>query len=359
MKIQIINSKGHWYNGWFLDTDALQITVNVLRKTGFKVDIEEVENVPQLENLLNNVSSDTLIWSNAYYVNSSKNEVVWLNDYLQERGLPFLGANAPTLRKVLNKDVCQAILAKEGIPVPDYLVITSVQAQSTSIEQMIDSAGIGFPMVLKPTAESSSIGVTVAYHIEEAVQKTTKILQDYPLSQVIIEAFLPGDEVTCGFFQLANEILLLPTYYELEHILDRETRLNAWNTGGKEQLILSHEKVRLQLKEQMPRLVKILDIQDMSRVDGRIDSQGILRYFDINGLPGLAFPRSITVKQCFACFPTYTQQEVYEALINTLVHNALLRYGMGIPSRLQQHNLFALNSNTVIKGKATTALKAM
>ncbi|WP_299454746.1 hypothetical protein [uncultured Microscilla sp.] len=349
MKIQIINSKGHWFNGWFLNANSLQTAVDTLSKAGIRIAVEEVENVTQLEQVLKNIPPDTLVWGNAYYVNASEGQVVWLNDYLQARGLPFLGAGATTLKQVLKKDVCQTILAKEGLPVPPYLVIA--QEKKSFVEQVIRDVDIDFPWVLKPTSESGSVGVTMAYNLDEAAQKARQILQDYPLSKVIVEAFLPGKEITCGFLQLADEMLLLPTYYELALILDRDTRLQAWDSGGKEQLILTDDTIRAQLKGQMPRLVEALDIQDISRVDGRIDSQGMMRYFDINGLPGLSFPRSITVKQCCACFPMYAPQEVYEALLNTIVHNALLRYNMEVPLHLQKHNLFTLKSNIVIKNK--------
>ena len=349
MKIQIINSRGHWVNGWFLDTEILQTTVNVFRKTGFEVKIDEVANLPQLEQLLAGISHDTLIWSNAYYVNAPNNQVIWLNDLIEQNQLPLIGSGATTLRQVLNKDECQTILAQQNIPIPGYLVITAQQQES--ISELIEASDLTFPLILKPTSESSSIGVVKVQDLEQAVTQARQILQEFPWGHLIIEEFIPGDEFTCGVVQLGEEMLLLPTYYELDDILDRQTRLNAWDNGGKEQLIITDEQIRDQLKLHMPSLIQALNIQDISRVDGRIDQKGIIRFFDINGLPGLAFPRSISVKQCLTCFPDYSPQEVYEALLYTILHNALLRYGLPVPLRLQEHNFFVLKSDIVIKGE--------
>ncbi|HAS43508.1 MAG TPA: hypothetical protein DCS93_23715 [Microscillaceae bacterium] len=349
MKIQIINSQGHWVNGWFLDTKILQTTVDILLQAGFEVKIDEVANLPQLEQLLVGISSDTLIWSNAYYVNAPQNQVIWLNDLIEQNQLPLIGSGATALRQVLNKDECQAILAKESVPIPDYVVVTAPQLDN--LPEMLEASSLGFPMILKPTSESSSIGVVKVHSLEQAMTQARQILKQFPWGHLIIEEFVPGDEFTCGVVQLGEEMLLLPTYYELDDILDRQTRLNAWDNGGKEQLIITDEQIRDQLKLHMPTLIQALNIQDISRVDGRVDTEGIIRFFDINGLPGLAFPRSISIKQCLTCFPDYTPQKVYEALLYTILHNALLRYDLPVPQRLQSHNFFTLKSDIVIKGE--------
>ena len=41
------------------------------------------------------------------------------------------------------------------------------------------------------------------------------------------------------------------------------------------------------------------------RIDARLDAQGQLKIFDINGMPGLNYPISALIKQCFSHFPNY------------------------------------------------------
>ncbi len=73
MKILIISSKGHWIHGWFTSIADLNIAVKVLRNAGIAVETIEVENSVQLERILGSVSSDTLIWPNAYFVKDGVN----------------------------------------------------------------------------------------------------------------------------------------------------------------------------------------------------------------------------------------------------------------------------------------------
>lgn len=347
MKIHFINSRNYWTNGWFLDTDILEIAVTILKQVGFELDVDEVSSVSELESILDKISADTLICSNAYHVNTPKGESLWLNDFIETRNLPFIASSSNTLKIALNKEECQITLANANVPIPSFLIIQ--QQQLSEIKNLIEFSELNFPLVLKPTSESSSIGIVTAQNLEQAVEKGTLILQKFPLGNLIIEEFLIGKEVTCASFQIGTEMLFVPTYYTLEGILDRKSRLDAWDNGGKEQLPLDDLSIQEQLQKYMPKITEVLDIKDVCRVDARTDKDGILRFFDINGFPGLAFPRSITVKQAFTCFPNYPKDDVYKAMIHTIVYGALLRYNLPIPTPLKDHNLLTLESNRVIR----------
>ena len=131
MKILFLNSRGHWRNGWLTSPEELQIATDVLRKAGMEVETTEVESVPQLEKVLDEVSPDTLLWPNAYYVNAGAGKAVWLNDYIEERQLPFLGSSAKTLRTVLEKDTCQAVLRAGEV---DRALALAAKAKALSVK---------------------------------------------------------------------------------------------------------------------------------------------------------------------------------------------------------------------------------
>ncbi|MEQ8702769.1 MAG: hypothetical protein RIC19_02560 [Phaeodactylibacter sp.] len=359
MKILFINSRGHWHNGWLTSPEELQIATDVLRKAGIEVETTEVESVPQLEKVLDEISPDTLLWPNAYYVNAGAGKAVWLNDYIEERQLPFLGSSAKTLRTVLEKDACQAVLRENGLPIPSFKVIS--RENVSEMAQLLSESDIGFPLVLKPTAESGSVGVAMAKNIPDATAHARQILSDFPLSNVIIEEFLPSDDITCGFLQLGKEVMLLPTTYIVKsaagktNILSRNERLRPWDGHDKIMPYVADAAIHDQLRDSMPKIAAALGIRGITRVDGRLDKGGTLRFFDVNGLPALCFPEGLMVKQCFTCFPGYTPMEAFEGLIHTIVCHVLLTYGLEAPEAMHRHNLFTMESNMVVKGEAALA----
>ncbi|NJN77519.1 MAG: hypothetical protein HC803_03640 [Saprospiraceae bacterium] len=143
--ITIICSKGHWRNGYLTNENELQFAISILEQTGVKVQAVEVENVAELIQVLDNIPKNTLVWSNAYYVNNG-DETVWLNDFVKARNLPFFGSSADTLQHLLQKDVCQNILQKAHFPTPKFTIITAANIEN--IENIITQSGIDFPMVL-------------------------------------------------------------------------------------------------------------------------------------------------------------------------------------------------------------------
>lgn len=351
MKIKIISSQNHWRNGCLTTPKEVVRVTKILQKATIDVSHIEVNSIGQLNSTLRQLGSDTLIWANAYYVSDGK-EAAWLNDFLDAYDLPYIGSSADTLKHLLQKDKCQAILKDATIPIPSYLVID--KNNLGKLDYLLQKKGLDFPLVLKPTAESGSVGITMAHHSEATVTAAKDILNRFPLSKVIIEEFLPSDDITCGFLKLGQQIMLLPTYYLVKskpgktHILSRKERLRDWDDVDKIQPYITNDGILAQLNEHIPNMVNALNINDITRIDGRLDKNGTLRFFDVNGLPALDFPDSVMNNQCFTCFPTYSQAEVFEALIYTIVHNAMLRYGFDIPSLLQDHNLFTLTSDIVI-----------
>lgn len=356
--ILIINSKNHWRNGWLTSPSHIQMASNIIEKTGIKVQSIEVENVAQLETVLNNTAENTLIWGNAYYVNHG-DSIVWLNDFIENRNLPFIGSSAKTLRCLLQKDACQSILQEADLPIPKHCVLT--KSTIGQLEERIKQSNINFPMVLKPTAESGSVGIVLVKNTSDLVTNAHQIINDFPQSNLIIEEFLPSDDITCGFLKLGQEVLLLPTYYLVRsvsgksNILDRVQRLRKWDDIDKMQPVVTDSNILTQLEQSIPKIVKSLDIQTITRVDGRLNSIGELSFFDVNGLPALDFPDSVIIKQCFSCFPKYSTETVYQALLFTIVQNTLLKYDYAIPEMMRKHNLFELESEFVSRIGVYTA----
>lgn len=352
MKIIFINSKGHWVHGWFTSVPALKFGIDALEKAGLEVSQIEVTNLSELEHTLDHLSPDTLVWPNAYFVNTKAGETAWLNDSIEQRGIPFIGSSSLALQRVFRKDSCQAILSEQDLPVPSFLVINRTNCNQFS--ELVEKQDISPPLILKPTAESGSIGVCKANTLTEAKIFAFNILNEFPNSDVIVEEFLPSDDITCCFLEMGNEVLLLPTYYIVKnvpgatHILGRTERSLAWDGVNKIQPYIQDSDILKQLKTCVPKVVKALGISGITRIDGRLDKEGVLRFFDVNGLPSLSFPNDVTVKQCLTCFPNYPPQKVFEGLIYSIVHQAILKFGMEASNSIQQNHLFNFQSDIVI-----------
>lgn len=353
MKITIINSKGHWVNGWVMNPEKQRIITDILQRAGLKVQVIEVASLGELQQALDKASADTLIWPNAYLLHGEAQQAETLVDRIEKYQLPLVGSGHETLMRLLQKDTCQRELKRAGIPVSPHVVIE--KDEISALEGLILSGGLEFPVVLKPTKESRSNGVVMAANMGIAIEKAKDIAEKYPDSKIIIEEFLPGDDVTCGYFQMGDDILLLPSYCAIEG-LDCKTGIYSEYHYRQPHTIESHpnvedESIIAQFQQFVPAIADLFDIRSHTRVDARLDKKGTLRFFDINGMPGLNFPMSAVIKQAVTHFPSYSREFLFQCLIHTVVGEALLRYDLPIPTVMERDNLFNLESRTVWKGR--------
>ena len=106
--------------------------------------------------------------------------------------LPYVGSGVLASALAMNKVVSKELFRCAGLNVPKEIVIFR--------DQDIDPVGImsvlGKPVVIKPVAEGSSIGLNICYtgeEIAEAIKDTFAMS-----SEVIVEEYIKGREVSCS-----------------------------------------------------------------------------------------------------------------------------------------------------------------
>lgn len=353
MVITFITSQDHWHKGWFLQDDDLNYALKTVQKAGFQVQVKNVVSTDDLHEVLRQLPKQSLLWVNAYYINRPTGEIAWLNDIVEDYGFPIIGSSTTTLKIILAKELCQAAMQKANIPVPDSILVQQEAVEKLS--ELLATTNLTFPLVVKPTNEGGSLGVKLVHQLSEAQEQVAYIFEHLPGSQVLIEQFLPNDDITCGYIQLGNDYLLLPMHNQIKgasgktHILARNNHFDPQTRQQKIQTVITEAAILQQICQYVPKISRLFDIRELTRVDGRLDQAGILRFYDINGYPGLRYAKSITVQQCGLFYPDYKEQEVYQGLLNTLLYNASLRYGYDVPQAIKSFNLFTMKSDLVIR----------
>ena len=340
---------------------TLQDTIKTLESSGFEVAATEINSAAMLRKLLTQLPADTMVWPNAYYTVENDGSLVWIQELLEEYGVPYVGTGADGLKKMLDKAQTHWFLQKAGVPIPANLSIN--RSNIEDFETLVNESNLSWPIVVKPSAESCSEGVMKVNNMEEAFAQVRTILNNYPNSNAMLETFLPSEDVTCGFFQLKDEILLFPTYYQSlkrpgkDYVVERDLGVPPWSGPDIVMPPVTDRRILDQLSIDMPVLVQAMGIEGVTRVDARIDEQGILRYFDINGMPGLSYPKSVLVRQVYECIPDLPGPQVHAYLLNTIVLMAADRFNMEIPASLYQKTLFHLKGGNAIRlsmaGEAT------
>ncbi|BCJ08736.1 D-alanine--D-alanine ligase [Pseudomonas mosselii] len=191
-------------------------------------------------------------------------------------GIPYTGsgilASALAMDKLRTKQVWQSL----GIPTPRHAVLGSEQ------DCVAASAELGFPLIVKPAHEGSSIGMAKVNSEQELVA-AWKDAAKYD-SQVLVEQWIHGPEFTVAVLrgQVLPPIALGTPHvfydYDAKYIAnDTQYRIPCGLDSVKEQ----------ELIDLTARACDAVGIEGWGRLDVMQDEQGRFWLLEVNTAPGM------------------------------------------------------------------------
>ncbi|HEV2130954.1 MAG TPA: D-alanine--D-alanine ligase [Longimicrobiaceae bacterium] len=198
-----------------------------------------------------------------------------LQALLDLAGIPYTGSGHMASANAMDKDISKHLFRAAGVPTPDWMM---APVEAWEVEERL-----GYPLVVKPNKQGSTVGLTV---VKRAEQLEAAIEEAYRHDdEVMLERFVPGRELTVGILDdrplAVGEII--PKRGE---IFDYESK---YQEGGADEIFpadLSPEKAR-EVQELGLRVHRSLKLTGYSRVDFRMDEEGILWCLEVNTLPGM------------------------------------------------------------------------
>jgi D-alanine-D-alanine ligase len=192
---------------------------------------------------------------------------------LELLGVPYTGSGVLASALAMNKPMAKRVWHTQGLPTPSW--------------QLIEKNGpweltLPYPLVTKPSTEGSSVGVSIV-RSQETFHSALAEAFRYD-SQVLIEAYIPGKEVTVG-------ILGEKSLGAMEVIAKGEFHsYTVKYTAGLEEFILPAPLSPSEYKQVLSVALaahEALGCSGYSRVDTRVNVQGEVFLLEVNSLPGL------------------------------------------------------------------------
>jgi D-alanine-D-alanine ligase len=201
-------------------------------------------------------------------------------------GVAYTHSDPLTLAACLDKAVAKTIVAGAGVPTPRWCVVDDGDAD----------VELAFPLLAKPLAEGSSIGLRCGSRCDTPEQlrdDVLRLLRDYG-QPVLVEEFCPGQELTVGILGSGSGasplgvMEIVPLDGSLERFVYSvevkrlseaavEYRVPPASADG-----LNERAVTFALAA-----YRALGCRDVARVDLRVDAAGEPAFLELNPLPGL------------------------------------------------------------------------
>jgi len=213
-----------------------------------------------------------------------------LQGYFELIGLPYSGCQVLASALTFNKFSCNHYLKAYGISIAESLLLR--KGQTIAIQDIEDR--IGFPCFIKPNEGGSSFGVTKV----KTQDQVEKALNDAfnESDEVMIEAFMPGTEVTCGIYSGLNGIRILPV---TEVVTPNEFfNFDAKYNGQVEEITPARlsDDLTNRIQQLTRAIYEILGCKGIIRNDYIIGADNTIRLLEVNTTPGMT-PTSFIPQQ--------------------------------------------------------------
>ncbi|MBI3385336.1 D-alanine--D-alanine ligase [Candidatus Gottesmanbacteria bacterium] len=190
---------------------------------------------------------------------------------LEILGVPYTGSGILASAVSMDKKVTRELLKYKGFLVPKGFVVSDpvwrskVKSQKSKIQVKIQNE-IGYPCVIKPTREGSSVGVVVSHKEEELKKVMEQAL--YFDREVLVEEYIKGKEFMCVVWGNDKPQAMLPTEVEFEGEI--HTYESKYMPGGSQYFtpIRIAKKLIAEIQKQAVEIYSLLGMKGYGRIDG-------------------------------------------------------------------------------------------
>ena len=257
--------------GWYAEIDGEKYPINKgdfsYDKNGEKINFDVVFNT----------------------IHGTPGEDGYLQAYFEMIGMPYNGCPFYQSALTFNKKDCIAVLSKYGIPHAKSVYIN--KGENYSEDEII--ATVGLPCFVKPNRSGSSLGISKVHKIEEFEAAMQKAFRED--TEVLIESFLDGTEVSVGVLNYKGETTVLGITEIVSHteFFDYDAKYN----GLSDEITPARltPEVEQRVRDIAEKAYNCINMSGFSRSE-YIIVNGEPHFIEMNTLPGFS-PASIFPQQ--------------------------------------------------------------
>jgi D-alanine-D-alanine ligase len=202
-----------------------------------------------------------------------------IQSFFETNGIKFTGSNSVSSKIAMDKNQTKIIAQNNLISTPKWLMYNP---KIEFKEQYPEIIKLGFPLVVKPSDEGSTMGLSIIQNDAE-ITIALELALKYS-NKVMFEEFIPGRELTVGV--LGDSFLPIVEIIPSHELYDYECKYtkgmsNYFCPAGID------VEVGLKIQEDALKIHGKIGCQHYSRIDFRLNDKNEYFMLEINTLPGM------------------------------------------------------------------------
>lgn len=204
-----------------------------------------------------------------------------LQGYFDLISIPYSCCGVLAAAITFNKFTCNQYLKGFGVNVSESILLR--EGQTVTNDEI--AAKIGLPCFVKPNVGGSSFGVSKVKKIDEIQPAIEKAFSEG--SEVLIEAFMEGTELTCGMYKTKEKTVVFPV---TEVVPKNEFfDFDAKYKGESDEITPARisEKLTNEVQHLTKKIYDILGCKGIVRIDYIITKGDVINLLEVNTTPGM------------------------------------------------------------------------
>ncbi len=227
--------------------------------------------------------------------------------------IPYTGSGVMASAMAINKVMSKQTFRANAIPVAEDVMVAAREIETRGVAKVAEGIArdLGFPSIVKPNCEGSTLGVMMARNAEELESALSAAIEYDDL--LLVERCIEGREMTVGL--LGEEPVVLPVLEIVSNkgIYDYECKYSKGMTEYRVPAPIDEELAR-RLQRLSLRAHIALGCEGFSRVDFMVDEREAFYCLEINTIPGMT-ELSLIPKAAAAAGLSFNQ--VVECILKT------------------------------------------
>jgi D-alanine-D-alanine ligase len=147
--------------------------------------------------LIDAVAPDPFPWDAAFLALHGRfGEDGTLQRLIEDRGIPYTGSPSDASHNAFDKILSKSLFVHHAVPTAGF---TTVGKGDDHLARRSAASEVGFPLVVKPAREGSSVGVSIVRD-PRALDAAVDLALRYD-ARVVVEEFIRGRELTVGVLE--------------------------------------------------------------------------------------------------------------------------------------------------------------
>lgn len=190
--------------------------------------------------------------------------------------IPYTGSGVAACAVSMSKSMAKRVVSAAGVACAADIVLEGASTESPL------PPPFGFPAVVKPDREGSSVGITIVKSLDGYGGAVTEARKHD--SRILVEAFIPGREISVGIVDgrvlPAVEIVPKSGFYDYH---------SKYSVGETEYLIPVPMDLAIlsRAADSTRKAAVALRLRGAARVDYRVDLSGNVVFLEANTIPGM------------------------------------------------------------------------